>query len=530
MRSSNWKLLMAPLGILFLFACSPNQYQQLKEYDDVYFTSADRQQAPKVVAKPVEVVPAANAQVISLENTSVRNVEPSLVDKYSSPTQEVTYFEQTEPKVSRASELNYDHFVSDYENSLLKYYELPIDWEENWSEASFDRLVRDDFYFAQAWYEQYYQGDSQRMDEYLNGNQGRLNNTISDFRTRVNFNLGWGWGLNMNNTFVGVGFGNPWAFNDPWMFGNPFAFNNSWRFNRFDPFFYDPFFDPWVSWGGIGWNRNRRLWRRGFNRWNNWGYNPVFINNNFIGASRGEIIAARTGRVATRGARLNSTSVTSVRSDALNGSVANRRSGRVASTSNSRITKSSVANASSARGSSTARSGTSSVRSSRSSVPNVSTSRSSRVRTDAYRFSDAQRTSRSSRSSSVSSGRTSSSGAVSSRDVRNRSSRFTRAAVSSSRSSGSSSRNSGLSFNRNSSSRSSSNVRTNRTSSRSSSSFSRGSSSRSSSSRSIGSSRSSSSRSSGGSVRSSSSSRSSGSSRSSSGSRSSGSSRSGRGN
>ena len=175
MRRIKWKLLMAPLVILFLYACSPDQYQQTKEYDDIYFTSADRQQTPRIVAQPVEVTPAANAQIISLENTSSRTLEPALVQKYASPTKQVAYYEVTEPKVKRASELNYNDFVWDYENNLLKYYELPIDWETEWDERSFDRLVRDDFYFAQAWYDQYYRGDSDRMDEYLASQLGRNN-------------------------------------------------------------------------------------------------------------------------------------------------------------------------------------------------------------------------------------------------------------------------------------------------------------------------------------------------------------------
>ena len=387
MRRIKWKLLMAPLVILFLYACSPDQYQQTKEYDDIYFTSADRQQTPRIVAQPVEVTPAANAQIISLENTSSRTLEPALVQKYASPTKQVAYYEVTEPKVKRASELNYNDFVWDYENNLLKYYELPIDWETEWDERSFDRLVRDDFYFAQAWYDQYYRGDSDRMDEYLASQLGRNNFSAANRRPNININLGWGWnsGWGWNNGWglnAGFGWGDLWlgagiGFWDPWALNRPFELTLGVG-DSMTHSFMTRFLGNTFAWGGSSWRRwnrwNRSAWRNGW--WGNCFGRPI-INNVFVGNSFENFYAAN-GRQYTRSGRLRSTSVTSVRSDALNGTVANRRSGRV-STTNSRITRSSVNNISSARGSrsSSSRSGVS-TRSSRAASSNISSARSSR--------------------------------------------------------------------------------------------------------------------------------------------------------
>lgn len=503
------RILMAPLGILVLFACSPNQYQQLKEYDDVYFTSADRQQPPKVVVKAEP--DAINTQVLSLENSSQNSLEPALLEKYTNtPSQEVSYYEVPGPKVTRATELNYDDFVLDYENKQLAYYALPLDWETEWDRAGFNHLIRDDFYFALAWYDQYYKGESGRMDDYLAGNSRRTNQNFDSFNSfdrfdsfgnRVNLNVGLGWGF---------GFGPSIS-----VFGGGF----------YDPFFYDPFFDPWVGFRANRWRR--RAWRRAF--WGDpfwgggWGgyyaYCPPLYNNfyfgnrNFNRINRGEFIEARTGRPATRGGRVRSTSIASVRSDARNGAVANldSRSGRAnLGSRNSRITKNSVANVSGARVRSNNVSGRvnreSVNRSSRSSINTAP--RSSRTRTDAYRFSDARDASRSSRNRF---------GNGVSRDNESRTSRSRSSSSSRSYDSGRSSRTSlgsGISFGRSSSSRSlnqgnvrrgSSSYRGSSSGSRSSSrgSFSRGSSR--SSSRSSGSvSRGSSSRSSSGSSRSSS--------------------------
>lgn len=502
---------MAPLSMLAVFACSPDQYQQASEYDDVYFTSADRKTAPKVVAKPEAVQATETANVITLSNQSKQTVDPTILSRYNnSESKEVEYFveSEVEPRVKKANQLNYDDFVWDYENEQLASYALPVDWAEEWDKRYFNDLVYNDFEFRLAWYDQYYLGNSTRMDRYITASNDRIGRTSISTFGRNNFgNRFWNPGFN-----VSIGFGNSFGFYDPFFPGVGFGY---------DPFF-DPFYDPFLFrtsvWGFGGVNRWNRRWR---NRWGFGGgfgfgnpyYCPPIFSNRYI--YRGEVFVARNNRTYTRGGRLSSTSVASVRSDAVNG-VAATRSQRLASASGtSRVSRSSIENRSSRSGrvrssSSVGRSSTS--RSSSGLSRDVVSTRSNRVRTDVSRTSSSRSSSRV--ATSTSRGRSS---AITSRTSRSsRSSSTFSGGRASSRSAG---RTSGVSFNRNSSSRSSSGV--SRSSSQSRSSSSRGvsrSSSRSSSSRGVSrssSSRSSSSRSSG-SVSRSSSSRSSGSSRSSS--------------
>lgn len=537
------KLLMAPLSMLTLFACSPNQFQQASEYDDVYFTSADRQKAPKVITKPGSAS-GDLSQVITLENRSSKSVDKELVTKYtnSSPS-EVEYFVDGEvnPKVEKANQLNYNDFVSDYENEMLATYALPLDWETEWDENYFNNLIYNDFEFRLAWYEQYYVGDNDRMDRYINATTGRIaNSNFSDFNSsRVMANSFYPGAFRPRfGVSVGLGFGNGFngSFNDPFYdpffdpYYDPFFYGTSWRFssrNRFNRR------NGWGAWnrgfGGFGFG--------GFNNFNSYVYCPPIFSNQYI--YRGEVLASRNDRTYSRGGRVQSSSVSSVRSDATNG-IAPTRSQRLSSTSGTRsaVSRSAIASRTernSGRVRSTSSSGVSSSRSSRSTsstVPSVRSSRSSRTSTDAYRFDES---SRSNRSSAVRANATSGRTVASSRTARSStsSSRATTNRSSSNRSS------SAPSYNR-SSSRTSSGSVSRPSSSSSSRGVSRSSSNRSTSSRSSGvrssgsSSRSTSgsvskSRSSSGSAKSSSSSRSSsGSTKSSSSSK--GSSRSGRGN
>ena len=489
---------MAPLSMLAVFACSPGQFQQSSEYDDVYFTSADRKVAPQLVAKPVAVQEAEAANIITLSNQSKASVDPALLSRYSnSDKKQVEYFVEgeVEPRVARADDLNYDDFIWDYENEMLSTYALPVDWTEEWNRGYFNNLVNNDFEFRLAWYDQYYTGNSTRMDRYITASNGRIGRTSMStfggnrfgnnfgngfFNPGFNVSIGIGRGFGFNDPFFGRGFG----FNDPFFGGGGFGWFN-------DPFFgggfgYDPFFDPFFYRGSI-WGR-----RNGFNRWNRgWGsgfgfgnnfYCPPIFSNQYI--YRGEVIIANNNRSITRGGRIASTSVASVRSDASSG-VAQTRSQRLASAAGtSRLSRSSVDN----RASRTGRVSSSSQ---------VAGSVSNRVRTDAYRFNDSRTSSRSSSRVATSSSR-SSRNAVTSRTSRSN------PAFNAGRTSSRNTTN-GVSFNRNSSSRSSSRVSpssargVSRSSSRSSSSngFSRGTSSSRSSSSSSRSVSSSSSRSSG---------------------------------
>ncbi len=470
------KLLMAPLSMLTLLACSPNQYQQVSEYDDVYFTSADRQRGPSVVVKP-DFSAENDPSILTLENKSEKSVDQKLVTKYNNSSSEaVEYFvqERTEPKVKKPNQLNYDDFLWDYENELLATYTLPLDWETEWDRAYFNDLIRSDFEFRLAWYDQYYVGNSDRMDRYINATNGQIGSaTYANFtRPRVGVNIGVG---SFVRPSIGVTFG--------------FGFRNAFGFYDYDPFFNDPFvyssfYDPYFVGSIWRWNRwsrrNRRFWGRFYDPYY---YCPPIFSNQYI--YRGDVIVARNNRTITRGGRVRSTSVSSVRSDANNG-IAPTRSQRISSASgaSSRLTRSTIASRSSRSGRVSSSNSTRtnvSARSSanRNSVANLTRTRSSRTRTDAYRFDDRNGRSSETRLNGTN-GRSRSSNIVNSRSRGSRNPRSSSTVSRSSTNRSSSNRNGGVSFNR-SSSRSSSTFNRSRSSSRSSSSGVSRSSSRSSS-------------------------------------------------
>ena len=124
MKNSSYFKIASTLLTLAVFAGCASLPVQQGEYDDVYFTSADRTQPKKVVLNP-ESQADLGEDVITLEKSSDDKVDASLIEKYNNgEPKEVVYFEELEPRVSKASELNYDDFVWDYNNNLLKNYDL----------------------------------------------------------------------------------------------------------------------------------------------------------------------------------------------------------------------------------------------------------------------------------------------------------------------------------------------------------------------------------------------------------------------
>lgn len=479
--------------MLAVFACTPNQLQQNQEYDDVYFTASDRAKKPTIVQNPEEVI-SSNQKALVTSDFSSERVDANLVSKYNNGVEnEVVYFE--EARVTRPSELNYDDFVYDYENNNLAYYELPLDWQTDWDRNSFNQLVNFDFQFQNAWYDQYYLGSSARMNNYLSNSSRRLSRSFNSFGPRVGLDIGFssfGFGT---SPFFAVGMRsvnlNPYGFYDP--FFDPFWGNNFYGgFNNY--YGSIGFGRPW------GWN-NYGGWNR-FGSWNRFGgYNNYFASN-VIYINNSDLNNANR-RTVSRGGRISSTSVSSVRADAINGTSPSTRSGRLASTSpntrSSRISSSSMNDVS---------------RGSRASSTAVTPTRSSRVSTNAYQFSGSPSSTRSSSVRNNTVRNTSSYGrspAVNTSSARSSSNLFTRSSSSRtatpsysrsntgnrtnsfSNSRSSSSRNSSFSNNRSSSSSSRSSGSVGSSSSRSSSSSSsRGGSSSSSSSRSSSSSSSSS--------------------------------------
>lgn len=481
--------LVAPLSMLMVLACSPDQYHQKGEYDDVYFTRADRKQQPEVVNQDVAA---------ATTNTSQATVPAELQEKYNNnSTQDpVYYYEEQGVLVQSANDLNYDDFVTDYENGYLAYYELPLDWDTDWSRSSFNDLMVNDFQFRMAWYDQYYKGDDFKMNMYLSGR------TSSSSRN-------W----NLNGPQVGLGFGTVPMYGSMYYGGMMGVDLNPWGY-------YDPFWRPINRWS-VSFGFGSSFGYPGFgNYWND----PFYCPNPF--STGGTTVIVNNGdsfgneRPVTRSGRLRSTSVSTVARDSQNGAQIRARSQRA-----SQIQASSAAPLGRASRADMSRSAITSARNiGRNSTTraDLTSSRVSRASTDQNRVNNGVRTSRISRDR-ISASRNSSGRSTNAAGISRTASRagITRADVSRSSRSGNYSRNSSsLTFDRTSSSSISRSVASRN--SYSSSSPSRGfSSSRNSSSRfSLGNSRNSSSSriSSGSSSRSSSGRSSSGVSRSSSGS------------
>lgn len=426
------KYLLAPLSMMMVFSCAPDQYQNQNEYDDIYFTKKDRKTQPQIL---VAAQQETKTSTINEQNTTRNTVPVELQEKYSNADQ-VTYFEESGPRVQSSRELNYQDFVYDYENGHLAYYELPVDWETDWSEISFDNLMANDFQFRMAWYDQYYEGQDWRMRQYLSGR--------TSYSARNS---------NFNGPRVGIGLG----FNtvSPWFYGGMMSVDlNPWGM-------YDPFWNPicryrrggfGYTWGGFGYSwGNAGFWGSPF-------YCPPF-NTYYPGGINNTIIINNPDyndinrRTVVRGGRLAGERISTVSADSQNGSQLRTRSQRLTSSrggisaGRSSVSMQRINNGARTRTtSSTGRS--SSVRLSRNSVEVVNRSR--RVNTDANHFDRVARSNRLTRSR-ISSGQISSGRSLSS-PMRSSRSNMTNRSVSRNSFGNTSSNRNSLSFSRSSSS------------------------------------------------------------------------------
>lgn len=294
------KSLVAPLSMLLLFACSPDQYQQSGEYDDIYFTRNDRKQQPEVVPEV-----GANPALVT-QNTSQATIPTELQEKYNNTTTDgaVVYYEEQGARIQSANDLNYDDFVFDYNNEYLAYYELPLDWETDWNRASFNDLMANDFQFRLAWYDQYYKGDDWRMNQYLSGRSSNSSRRANFYGPQVGlamYSMPMYGGL-YTGGMVGVNL-NPWGFYDPfWRPINRFSVSIGFGFGNGG--FYNPWYNPWFHY-----------------------YNP-YSSFPVPGWGYGDGNGNVNNRTVTRSGRLRSTSISSVTNDSQNGAQIRTRSQR----------------------------------------------------------------------------------------------------------------------------------------------------------------------------------------------------------
>jgi hypothetical protein len=231
-KSTYYKILLTPIAALILGACSSKLHNQSQEYDDIYFTKADRNKAtvaedtaPQTSNTSNEELPIIN-KTYSSEEYSPQYVDPALVEKFNN-TNAFSAEARAGLMVTNVNYLSYNSFVSDFEQNYTEFQDLPLDWGKGyWSEVQFDNRVATDYQFRNAWYNYYYNGYEGSLNNYFEQASARQNYAANNnfysptsFRPRVSLSFG-----------IGGGYG---YMNDP--FYRPF-------YNPYQDPFYNPYF------------------------------------------------------------------------------------------------------------------------------------------------------------------------------------------------------------------------------------------------------------------------------------------------
>lgn len=258
-----------PALALFAWSCAPEQYASRTEFDDIYVSSKDikevgfEQLVSNNQAQNFNRLQQA-PEINELENFSAKNVNPDFLARYSNDA-------------STADLTSDDYFVEDF----------------NANQNQNGGLL----------------GNTTYNNFMVNNNQGFGGNPMfwDPFWDPM-----WGPGMStwgMMNTFGPMG---AWGFGPRWTTGISFGVGfgnmgwNRWnRFNRFgwnrltpawffgnpgmgmgwDPFFWDPWYNPGIAGFYSPWNMGRfGMW--GGNMWGGW--NSPFINNGLVVINNGE--------------------------------------------------------------------------------------------------------------------------------------------------------------------------------------------------------------------------------------------------
>ena len=271
MRKNTYsKILLVPITALLLGACSSKLHNQSQEYDDIYFTKADRNKAtltekaiPQSSNTSNEDLPIIS-KTYSSEEYSPQYVDPALVEKFNN-TNAYSSENRAGLMVTSINYLSFDSFVSDFEQNYTEFQDLPLDWGKGyWSEVQFDNRVASDYQFRNAWYDYYY-----------NGYEGSLNNYFEQASTRQSYAS--------NNDFY-----SPISFRPriSLSFGVGSSYMNNPYYSPFYNPYQDPFYDPYFYRVSPYYGYNNRLYMNtnifiGSSYWCPPNYNngPSYSNN-----------------------------------------------------------------------------------------------------------------------------------------------------------------------------------------------------------------------------------------------------------
>jgi len=318
MRKSTYsKILLAPIAALILGACSSKLHNQSQEYDDIYFSTADRNKATQTdqLNQPILAPPEEKLQIVtkthSSQEYSPQYVDPALVDKFNNNQTQSTA-NQAGLIVKSVNDLSYSNFVSDYNKNYVEYRDLPLEWGDGyWSQIQFDNRVSSDYQFRNAWYDYYYNGYEGSLNNYfeqVESNQSYASNNnfyapIS-FRPRVRFSF-----------IVGYGYANS-------------RFYSPYRDPFYDPYFIRPYPYPYYGFTNPLFTSANVIIGSSFWCPPTYSNRPSYANYPYYPSSTKNPgkVETENGRIITNGPRNGRRVIASVQDDLTNGTSPGTRS------------------------------------------------------------------------------------------------------------------------------------------------------------------------------------------------------------
>jgi uncharacterized membrane protein YgcG len=229
-------------GMVGVWGCSSQQYVQTGEYDDLYFSSKDREQVTLTASASAKNYSNIDNKGIASEDYSQKNVNPDYIQQYADQNR------------NQSSSTNNNDSYSADDNS---YYDenytrnnRPIDLARDYTRYNnnrgtninvFPSIGFGGFYGGPAFYDPFY-------DPFFG-------NAYYDPFFHRPFGGRPGWNINISYNY---GWGNPWGWGrsaywyDP--FFNPYRSWGAWG----DPYFNGFYGRPYYGWGG-GWNRGNNI-------------------------------------------------------------------------------------------------------------------------------------------------------------------------------------------------------------------------------------------------------------------------------
>jgi hypothetical protein len=225
------------VSIIGVWGCSSQQYSQNKEYDDLYFSSKDREQVTLTASASSQNYSNIENKGVASEDYSQKNVNPEYIQQYSDQSRQQS---GTNNNDSYSADNN-SYYDEDYRRNHQPI-NLAREYNRNTSRTNinvFPSMGFGGFYGGSAFYDPFF------YDPFFS------NAYYDPFFYRPFYGGRPGWNINISYNY---GWGNPWGWgrsaywNDP--FYNPYRAWGAWG----DPYYNSFYGSPYYGWGG-GWNR-----------------------------------------------------------------------------------------------------------------------------------------------------------------------------------------------------------------------------------------------------------------------------------